>query len=302
MKTMKQNLCAILAAFIWGSAFVAQDKCSEFIGPFTVNALRGIVAFFVLLAVVAIGRKTGFIAVVKNKKRYNKRLLLGGVCCGLALSIASNLQQAGIAESGAGKSAFITAMYVVIVPLLGLFFKKRASFNVWIAVIISVAGFYFLCLYGEGFKLATGDLLVLLCSVIFAVHILIIDSFCDVNGIELSCVQFGVVSIVSSICMFIFETPEIGDIMQCILPVLYVGVFSSGVAYTLQIIAQKNANPTVITLLLSLESVFAIFVERVIPGAAKSPMMWWEIAGCILIFGAVIISQIPLKKAKGTSV
>ena len=162
MKTMKQNICALIAAFIWGSAFVAQDKCTEYIGPFTVNASRGIIAFVVLLIIVLIGRKTGFIEQKKNKKMYNKRLLLGGVCCGIALATASNLQQAGIAETGAGKSAFITAMYVVLVPILSLFFKKRASLNVWGAVFISIVGFYFLCLYGEGFKLATGDLLVLL--------------------------------------------------------------------------------------------------------------------------------------------
>jgi len=296
MKTMKQNICAVLAAFIWGSAFVAQDVCGKSIDPFTVNALRGIIAFAVLLIIVLIGRKTGFIPKQKNVKKYNKRLLLGGVCCGIALSMASNLQQAGIVGTGSGKSAFITAMYVVIVPLLGLFFKKKASFNVWIGVAISVVGFYFLCLYGEGFKLATSDLLVLLCAIIFAVHILIIDGFGDVNGIELSCVQFGVVSVVSTVCMFIFETPEIGNIMQCILPLLYIGVFSSGVAYTLQIIAIKDANPTVITLLLSLESVFALFVEKIIPGASKGPMMWWEIVGCVLIFGAVMISQVQFKK------
>lgn len=296
MKTMKQNICAVLAAFIWGSAFVAQDKCTDFIGPFTVNALRGIIAFAVLLVIVLIGRKTGFISKQKNIKKYNKRLLFGGVCCGIALAAASNLQQAGIGDSGPGKSAFITAMYVVIVPLLGLFFRKKASFNVWMGVAVSVVGFYFLCLYGEGFKLATSDLLILFCAVIFAVHILIIDSFGDVNGIELSCVQFAVVSIVSTICMFIFEKPEIENIIQCILPILYVGIFSSGVAYTLQIIAIKGANPTVITLLLSLESVFALFVEKIIPGASEGPMMWWEILGCVLIFGAVMISQVQFKK------
>ncbi len=296
MKTMKQNICAIIAAFIWGSAFVAQDKCSAFIGPFTVNALRGIVAFAVLLVIVIVGRKTGFIKPEKNRKKYNKKLIKGGIWCGIALSIASNLQQAGIAESGAGKSAFITAMYVVIVPILGIFLKKKAGANVWAAVFISVIGFYFLCLFGEGLRLSTGDLLVLLCSIIFAVHILIIDSFSDVNGIELSCVQFAVVAVTSTLCMFVFETPVMENILQCILPILYVGIFSSGVAYTLQIISLKDANPTVITLLLSLESVFAIIVERLIPGFAKGPMMWWEILGCVLIFVAVIISQIQFGK------
>ncbi len=299
MKTLKQNSFALIAAFIWGSAFVAQEKCSEYLGPFTINTLRSLVAVFALLVIILIFKKTNINEKKVHDKKYKKRLISGGVFCGLALAVASNLQQAGIAESGAGKSAFITAMYVVIVPLLGLFLHKKVKFNVWIAVAISVIGFYFLCLYGEkGLYLSLGDFFVFLCAVIFAVHILIIDSFGDVDGVELSCVQFCVVTVVSAICMFLFETPNISDVFNCILPILYIGVFSSGVAYTLQIFAQKDANPTIITLLLSLESVFAILVERVIFKTSADPLMWWESVGCALIFGAVIFSQIPIKQDK----
>ncbi len=290
---MKQNIFALLAALIWGTAFVAQDKCSQYIGPFTVNALRGIVAFLVLSVIVLIAKKTGLSSVKERGKGYNKRLLMGGICCGLALAVASNLQQAGIAESGAGKSAFITAMYVVIVPILGLFFKKKVGIKIWASVLISIVGFYFLCLFGEGFSLALGDLLVLLCSIIFAVHILIIDSFSDVDGIELSCVQFAVVAVISAACMLVFETPDFAAILKCIFPILYVGVFSSGVAYTLQILALKNSNPTVISLLLCLESVFAVFAERIILGTNAKPMMWFEWTGSFLIFLAVILAQLP---------
>lgn len=296
MKTMKQNCCALLAAFIWGTAFVAQSTCAEYLGPFSVNALRSIIATAVLAVIVLISRKTGLSKVKVKDKKYNKRLLIGGILCGTALAAATNLQQAGLAETGAGKAAFITAMYVVIVPVLGLFLKKKAGGNVWLAVAMSIVGFYFLCLYGEGFSLAPGDLLVLLCSILYAVHILIIDHFGDVDGIELSCVQFAMVTVISSVCMFIFETPTMEAIIPCILPILYIGVFSSGVAYTLQIIAQKDANPTVITLLLSMESVFAVVAERVVPGRNAAPLMWWEILGCVIIFTSVILSQINFKK------
>lgn len=299
MKTTKQNIYAVLAAFIWGSAFVAQDKCAEYLGPFTVNALRGIIAFLFLAVLIAVCKKKGFISKPSNPKKYKKRLYIGGIICGLTLALSSNLQQAGISDTGPGKAAFITAMYMVIVPVLGLFFKRKVGINVWAAVAISVVGFYFLCLYGESFNFAAGDLIMLMCAFGNAVHILSIDCYSDINGIELSCVQFAVVAVVSTICMFVFETPEISSIVKCILPILYVAVFSSGVAYTLEIIALKGTNPTVITLLFSLESVFAVLTERILPGASKSPLTWWETIGYVLIFAAVVITQIPMKKKKG---
>ena len=299
MKTFKQNLCAILAAFIWGSAFIAQEMCSGYLGSFTITALRSVVAVIVLFIIVTILNKSGKSSVKVKDMAYYKRLAKGGLLCGIALAAATILQQSGIAESGAGKSAFITAMYVVIVPILGLFFKKRAEINVWISVFICVIGFYFLCLYGQGkLGISGGDLLVFLCSIIFALHILIIENFSDVDSFELSCVQFFVVAVISTICMFAFEKINISNIINCILPILYLGVFSSGVAYTLQMVALKGSNPTVITLLLSLESVFAILCERFVFRTNINPMYWWEIFGCILIFSAVIFSQINFKCKK----
>lgn len=299
MKTLKQNLSAILAAFIWGSAFIAQEMCSGYLGAFSITALRSIVAVIVLAVMVTILNKTGKSTVKAKNKSYNKRLIKGGVLCGIALTAATILQQSGIAQSGAGKSAFITAMYVVIVPILGLFIKKRAAANVWVSVFICIIGFYFLCLYGQGsLGISGGDFLVFLCAVIFAVHILIIENFSDVDSIELSCVQFFVVAVVSTIFMFLFENINISSVISCILPILYLGIFSSGIAYTLQMVALKDSNPTVITLLLSLESVFAILCERFIFRTNVNPMYWWEIFGCILIFSAVIFSQISFESKK----
>ncbi|MBQ3054094.1 MAG: DMT family transporter [Clostridia bacterium] len=293
---MKQKICATLAAFIWGTAFLAQDSCAKYLQPFTVSFLRGIIssiAVFIILLFMkkAKGEKR------KNTKEYNKTLLIGGIICGIALCVASVFQQAGIKDTGPGKSAFITAMYIVIVPLIGIFSKKKVGINVWMAVAVSVVGFYYLCLYNVGFSIAVSDLYILLCAIVFAVHIHIIDYFVTkVDGVELSCVQLATMGIMSGIMAFIAESPKMGNILPCIMPLLYIAIFSSGVAYTLQIVSQKGSNPTVITLLLSLESVFAVLSETLISGG--SGLKWFEILGCVLIFAAVIFAQIPINKKK----
>ena len=298
---VRQVVFPILAAFIWGTAFVAQDMCADSIGTFAFNATRYFIAVLALLVVILI--KDGLAKDKPSlspiqKKAANKQLWLGGLCCGTALAVASNFQQAGlVAGTDAGKAGFITALYVVLVPLFGLFFKRKVNLSTWIAVVLSVVALYLLCIKGE-FSLAPGDLLILVCAVCFAVHILVIDhftAFCD--GVKLSCIQFLFAGIISAICMFIFETVDFAAIWSCTLPLLYVGIFSCGVGYTLQILAQKDSNPTVVTILLSLESVFAVIAGAII---LKQQMSVREYIGCAVMFAAVILAQIefPSKKAE----
>lgn len=291
-KTLRQIVCPILAAIIWGTAFVAQSVSTDYIGAFTFNAIRSFIGALVLVPVIVLLRKFGKKEerTQEEKKAYAKKLIVGGICCGLALAVASFLQQAGLSDTSAGKAGFITALYIVLVPIFGIALKKKAPVSVWISVVIALAGLYLLCIK-EDFTVNVSDLLVLLCAVGFTVHILVIDHFTQfVSGVELSCVQFLVAGIVSSICMFIFEKPVASDIIVCWFPLLYVGVFSSGVAYTLQIIAQKGSNPTVVSLLLSLESVFATVSGALILGDVMTQK---EYLGCGLMFIAVMLAQIP---------
>ena len=296
---MRQVVFPILAAFIWGTAFVAQDLCADSIGAFAFNATRYFIAVLALLVVILISdklKKNKPTLTAQEKKAANKQLWLGGLCCGAALAIASNFQQAGlVAGTDAGKAGFITALYVVLVPVFGLFFKRKVSLPTWIAVVLSVVALYLLCIKGD-FSLAPGDLLVLVCAVCFAVHILVIDHFtayCD--GVKLSCLQFLFAGIISTICMFIFEDVDFAAILSCALPLLYVGIFSCGVGYTLQILAQKGSNPTVVTILLSLESVFAVIAGAII---LKQQMSVREYIGCAVMFAAVLLAQIdfPVKQ------
>ncbi|MBD9207269.1 MAG: DMT family transporter [Clostridiales bacterium] len=296
---VRQVVFPILAAFIWGTAFVAQDLCADSIGTFAFNATRYFIAVLALLVVIAVSdkaKKNRPTPTAEEKKAANKQLWLGGLCCGVALAIASNFQQAGlVAGTDAGKAGFITALYVVLVPVFGLFFKRRVSLPVWIAVVCSVVALYLLCIKGD-FSLAAGDLLILVCAVCFAVHILVIDHFtayCD--GVKLSCLQFLFAGIISAVCMFLFETVDFAAIWSCILPLLYVGIFSCGVGYTLQILAQKDSNPTVVTILLSLESVFAVIAGAIV---LHQQMTAREYIGCVVMFVAVILAQIQFPEKK----
>ena len=296
---VRQVVFPILAAFIWGTAFVAQDLCADSIGTFAFNATRYFIAVLALLVVIAISdkaKKDKPALTAEEKKAASKQLWLGGLCCGVALAIASNFQQAGlVAGTDAGKAGFITALYVVLVPVFGLFFKRKVSLPVWIAVVCSVVALYLLCIKGD-FSLAAGDLLILVCAVCFAVHILVIDHFtayCD--GVKLSCLQFLFAGIISAVCMFLFEDVDFAAIWGCILPLLYVGIFSCGVGYTLQILAQKDSNPTVVTILLSLESVFAVIAGAII---LHQQMTAREYIGCVVMFVAVILAQIQFPEKK----
>ena len=296
---LRQVVFPILAAFIWGTAFVAQDVCADAMGAFTFNGTRYYIAVLSLLVVLAVSsgfRKDRPQISPAEKKAQRRQLWLGGFCCGTVLAIASNFQQAGlVAGTDGGKAGFITALYVVLVPVFGLFFKRKVSLPVWIAVVCSVVALYLLCIKGD-FSLAAGDLLILVCAVCFAVHILVIDHFtayCD--GVKLSCLQFLFAGIISAVCMFLFEDVDFAAIWSCILPLLYVGIFSCGVGYTLQILAQKDSNPTVVTILLSLESVFAVIAGAII---LHQQMTAREYIGCVVMFVAVILAQIQFPEKK----
>ena len=292
MDRMKNNILLVLTALIWGCAFVAQSAGMDYVGPFTFNMARFLIGAIVLLPVIWFmdcQRKTG-----AEKGAGQKTLIIGGICCGIALAVASTLQQWGILFTTVGKAGFITAMYIVIVPLLGIFIGKKVRPLIIGCVAIAVVGFYFLCMT-ESLRLGLGDFLVLLCAIAFSIHILVIDHFSPkVDGVKMSAIQFLTAAIISAVPTLLWEQPVFTEILQAWQPVLYAGVMSCGVAYTLQIIAQKNADPTVASLLLSLESVFSVLAGWVLLGQGLSLK---ELFGCVLIFCAIILAQLPEKKA-----
>lgn len=284
------SLLLLLTATIWGSAFVAQSVGMEHVGPFTFTFARSIIGGVVLLpCILLLGKwKRGFAT---------KTEWIGGICCGIALCVASNFQQVGIQFTTVGKAGFITALYVVLVPIFGLFLKKRVPALVWGCVALSVAGLYLLCMPAGAFTLALGDLLVLICAVLFSVHILVIDYFSPKgDGVVISCIQFFTCGILSGIPMLFFENPSLGNMMDAKWSILYAGVLSSGVAYTLQVVAQKNVNPTIASLIMCLESVVAVLAGWIVLGQDMSSR---EILGCVLMFVAIVLAQLPVpEKAK----
>lgn len=298
---LRQSLLLLLTAAIWGVAFVAQSVGMEYVEPFTFNAVRSVIGGIVLLPCIALFDKktctsqadTGFgkkAAGQTARKAEGKTLLFAGISCGTLLFIASNLQQFGIKYTTVGKAGFVTAMYIVIVPILGIFLKKRAGVKIWAAVVLAVAGLYLLCMTG-GFYLQKGDILVLLCAVVFSLHILCVDYFAPkVSGVKLSCIQFFTCGILSAICMIFFENPQIGLILDAWMPILYAGVLSCGVGYTLQVIGQKGINPTVASLLMSMESVISVIAGWLI---LNQKMSGRELFGCIFMFAAIILAQLP---------
>lgn len=295
---MRSSLLLLLTACIWGVAFVAQSVGMEYVEPFTFNCVRSIIGGIVLIPCICFLDRTD-----KNKKKPKKSgeirrtgrktLFAGGLCCGTALFLASNFQQFGIQYTSVGKAGFITACYIVIVPLLGLFFQKKCSPLVWLAVLFALAGLYLLCIT-ESFSVGAGDVLVFICAVLFAVHILVIDYFSPrADGVRLSCIQFFVCGIFSGIAMFLTEEPKLSAILDAWQPILYAGVMSCGVAYTLQIIGQKGMNPTVASLILSLESCISVLAGWVILGQKLSVK---EGFGCAVMFAAIILAQLPAGK------
>ena len=293
---MKGNILLVITAVIWGAAFVAQSVSMDHIGAFTFQGVRSLIGSAVLvpviLALTSAKKKKG--EYVKPGKKEKAQLWKAGIICGIILTVASNLQQAGIQYTTAGKAGFITALYIVVVPILGLFMKKKVSLRIWLCVIMAMVGLYLLSVT-EGFKLSMGDTLVLLCAVAFSFHIVVVDHYASaVDGVKLSCIQFLVCGVISSILMFIFEEPQIGGLMKAAVPILYAGVLSCGVAYTLQIVGQKYTRPAVASLLMSLESVFAVIGGWLVLNERLTPR---EGIGCILVFAAIILIQFaPTKK------
>lgn len=296
---IRQSLLLLLTATIWGVAFVSQSVGMDYVGPFTFNAVRSLIGAAVLVPCIALLKKMqrgekGQEEV--HKKEDKKTLLLGGICCGVILAVASSLQQFGLLYTTVGKAGFITAMYIVLVPILGIFAGKKVGLRIGISVVTAVAGLYLLCMT-ESLRLEAGDILVLLCAVVFSFHIIVIDHFSPlVDGVKMSCIQFLTCGILCSVCMFLFEEPKLSMIFAAWKPVLYAGVMSCGVAYTLQIVGQKGMNPTVASLIMSLESVISVLAGFVLLHEVLSRR---ELFGCVLMFAAIILAQLPdRKKAK----
>lgn len=293
----RNSLILALTSFIWGISFVAQSEGGDAIGPYSFNCVRSIIGSLFLIFIISITDRFGITKKPEDKKA-QKTLLTGGVLCGIVLCIATNLQQMGIyLGTSSGKAGFLTACYILLVPILGLFFKRKCGINVWIAVAISLVGLYLLCIDGA-FRLQFSDTLVMLCALCFSIHILVIDHFSPmVDGLRMSCIQFMVTGLLTAIPMFMTEFKSGVQVWfsafctwDAWILLLYAGIFSCGIAYTLQIIGQKGVNPTIASLIMSLESVFSVLAGWVILHEKLSAK---ELTGCVLIFGAVILSQLP---------
>lgn len=308
-KRTKGNLLLLLTSFIWGSAFVAQSSGMDYVGPYTYNMARNVLAFLFLIPVIyVIGKKkgvtdnagsgTGIDEAASGEANWKSILLpdrttlVGGIYCGLVMAVASSLQQIGITMTTAGKAGFITALYIILVPLMGVFIGKKIPRIIWFCVVLAMAGFYLLCVK-EGFSISKGDILVLFCSVGFSVHIMTIDHFTSkgVDGVKMACIQFAVAAIVMTPVMFALENPSVSGLLSAWMTIAYAGILSSGVGFTLQIVAQKDTDPTTATLIMSLESVFAAVSGCLFLNEVLLPK---EILGCILVFVAVILAQVPL--------
>lgn len=285
-----------LTAFIWGTAFVAQSVGTDYIGPFTFNCVRSLIGGVVLIPCIwLLGKITPQEKKSVQKPGELKTLVTGGILCGVLLCLASNFQQMGITYTTVGKAGFITAFYIIIVPILGLFLKKKCGPAIWLGVVLALTGLYFLCIT-DGFSIGKGDILVLICAILFSFHILVVDHFTELtDGVKMSCIQFFVCGILSGIPMFLFENPRISEIVAAWQPILYAGVLSCGVGYTLQIVGQKGINPTVASLILSLESVISVLAGMVVLNQQLSKR---EAAGCVLMFCAIILAQLPQKRRK----
>ena len=291
---MKKQLSGVaflaVAVLIWGSTFVAQSVGMDKVGPFTFQAVRCALAVLFLLPVIALFE----IRDIKNyfRKWLDKKLWLAGILCGLALFIAASLQQVSLVDTDAGKAGFLTALYIVLVPVIGFFLGRRLPLPTIISIVLAVIGLYLLSCVGVT-TIRTGDLLLLGCALAFAVQITLIDRLGkDVDGLRLNCIQCLVVTILSTIFMFGTEEPHLPDILACWLPIGYAGILSMGVAYSLQVLGQQRLEPTAASLIMSLESVVAAITGWLI---LRETMTGVELFGCCLVFAAVILSQIPTK-------
>ena len=302
-RQIRNSILLVLTAFIWGIAFVAQSEGGNAVGPFTFNGVRSLIGSIVLLPVIALLDRMKLTSKKPVTKAQKKTLLIGGLSCGVLLFLASSAQQLGIyLGTPAGKAGFLTACYILLVPVLGLFLKKKCGVKVWVGTAITLIGLYLLCM-SETLRLQRSDLLLLVCALLFAVHILVVDYFSpQVDGVRMSCIQFFVCGILSLIPMFFSEMQVGADVWLANLTdpgawlaILYAGVLSCGVGYTLQIVGQNGINPTVASMLLSLESVFSVLAGWII---LKQSLGAKELLGCGLIFIAIILAQLPEKKTE----
>lgn len=306
---LRNTFFLFLTAMIWGTAFVAQSVSMDYIGPFTFICLRSVIGGLFLIPVIIVldgirKKSQNESADVVNSENIlhieteekqrlswkNKQLIEGGIVCGIFLFFANCFQQTGIQYTTVGKAGFITTFYIIIVPLIGLFFKKYCGILTWIGVVIALAGLYFLCIT-QKLTIQRGDALILCCSVLYAGQILAIDHYNPfVDGVKMSCIQFLTGGILGAVFMLLFENPSIAMILSAAGPILYTGIMSTGVGYTLQIVGQKGLNPTVAALILSLESVFSalsgyVFLHQVLTTR--------ELIGCALMFIAIVLAQLP---------
>lgn len=302
-KQIRNSILLVITALIWGIAFVAQSEGGDAVGPFTFNGIRSFVGSAVLLPVIALLDKLKLTS-RKPKTKEDRRLLwTGGICCGVVLFLASSFQQMGIyMGTAAGKAGFLTACYILLVPVLGIFLKKKCGFKVWIGIGLTLVGLYLLCMSGS-MQFQLSDLLLLICALLFAVQILAVDHFSPlVDGVRMSCIQFLVCGLLSVIPMLCTETFGVGGAAAWLanlstsaawIAILYAGVFSCGVGYTLQIVGQDGLNPTVASLIMSLESVFSVIAGWLILDQRLGLRELW---GCVLIFAAIILAQLPDRK------
>lgn len=289
-KQIRAGLLLTLTSLIWGATFVAQSVGMNYIGPFTYLFSRNLIGGIILIPIIKFMRNDD---AVSDQSDHNKILIKGGILCGIALFAASILQQVGIKYTTVGKAGFITSLYIIIVPLLSIILGKKAPKKIWLSVSVAVIGMYFLCMNGES-RINIGDIFVLLCAFGFSLHILVIDRFSPkVNSIKLSCLQFWICAVISFFPMMILEKPEMNHIIAAWAPILCAGVLSSGVGYTLQIIAQKDIDPTIASLICSLESVFSVVFGWLI---LKQTLSAKELFGCVLVFTGVVLTQIPSRK------
>lgn len=300
-KQIRHSLLLVLTALIWGIAFVAQSAGGDAIGPYSFNCIRSMIGGIVLIPVIFLLDRICPSGKKPQTKEEKKKLLLGGFCCGTILFLASTTQQLGIYYgTPAGKAGFLTACYILLVPIFSLFLKKKCGSNIWIGIVIAIAGLYLLCMT-DSISFQASDLMVLLCAVLFALHILVIDHFSPlVDGVRMSCIQFFVCSIWGLFPMLLSDMRQqtvsgwlsaLGS-LDAWIPILYAGIFSCGAGYTLQIVGQEGLNPTVASMLMSLESVFSVLAGWVILHEVLSPR---QLAGCALIFVAIILAQLPAK-------
>ena len=316
-KKLKGDLMLVLTAMVWGGSFVAQKSGMELIGPFAFNGIRTIIGGIVLIPLIMVldrmkSKKQASAPAVKadaadsalseaDKKNDQKLLITGSICCGLALLVAGMLQQIGMMYTTAGKAGFITALYVVLVPIFGRILGKKIRPLIWLCVLASAFGLYLLCMPASGGfgHINKGDLIVLACALCFAVHILLIDYFSPkVDGVRLSCIQFFIAGILCMILMFPldpvlgYDIPSLSQLLDAWIPIVYAGALSCGAGYTMQIVAQADTDPAVASMILCLESVFAVIAGMLILGESLSLR---EAAGCIIMFAAILAAQLPAK-------